>query len=65
MADQKVERDLPAELHAYFYHPDGENLIFREKIEIFPKFCFFEELWTFSRRMSSFETLYDKSRQFW
>ena len=31
MADQKVERDLPAELHAYFYHPDGENLIFRAK----------------------------------
>ena len=25
MADQKVERDLPAELHSYFYHPDGEN----------------------------------------
>ena len=31
MADQKVERDLPAELQTHFHHSDGENLVFGEK----------------------------------
>ena len=30
MADQKVERDLPAELHTHFRPPGRQKLIFQE-----------------------------------
>ena len=54
---------LSREKNSFSKSPYSKN--FAEKIEIFPKFCFIEKLWTFLRRMSPLATLYDKNTQFW
>ena len=60
---KKIIFPLSREKNSFSKSPYSKN--FAEKIEIFPKFCFIEKLWTFLRRMSALATLYDKNTQFW